>query len=141
MLAICFACKRFHQYICGLDVDVKTDHRPLEIIFQKPLGKIPSRSQQMLLQLQHYVLKVWYVPVSHLHIADAEGSSPSDEDMIHMLATTSPVSAVKWQAMKPATADNPTLQSMCQCLTAGWSAKTSVCRGENLGMPQLLDNG
>ena len=32
MLAICFACQKFHQYIYGKSIDVHSDHRPLESI-------------------------------------------------------------------------------------------------------------
>ena len=36
MLAICFACAKFHCYIYGCEVHVMSDHRPLETIFKKP---------------------------------------------------------------------------------------------------------
>jgi hypothetical protein len=131
MLAISFACKRFHQYIYGTAVDVKSDHRPLEIIFNKPLAKVPSRLQRMLLQLQRYTLKVRYVPGSQLPIADAfsrayltnepmDGSPPLDAVMVHSLASTSPVSAIKWQAIKRATGEDPTLKKIRRHIQEGW---------------------
>ena len=33
LLAVLFACKRFHQYIYGKKVVVESDHKPLEAIF------------------------------------------------------------------------------------------------------------
>lgn len=137
MLAICFACKRFHQYIYGATVDVKTDHRPLEIIFKKPLAKVPSRLQRMLLQLQRYTLVVRYVPGSQLHVADAlsraylkdgsmDGSPAADEVMIHTLASTRPVSAVKWQAVKEATDKDPTLTVVRRYVKEQWPKKPNV---------------
>jgi len=134
MLAISFACKKFHQYVYGLTVDVKSDHRPLAVIFQKPLAKVPSRLQRMLLQLQRYTLNVRYVPGPQMHIADALSrayletadetvSEDSSEVMIHTLATTSPVSAVKWRALQEATAADATLQTVRCCLMEGWPEK------------------
>ena len=38
LLAICFACQRFHQYIYGKTVNVQSDHKPLEAIYLKPIG-------------------------------------------------------------------------------------------------------
>ena len=51
MLAICFACQKFHQYIYGNSIDVHTDHRPLESILKKPIGKASRRLQRTMLQL------------------------------------------------------------------------------------------
>ena len=42
MLAICFACQTFHQYIYGKSIHVHSDHRPLESILKKPIGKACS---------------------------------------------------------------------------------------------------
>lgn len=44
LLAIVFACERFHQYIYGKQkVVVESDHKPLESIFKKPLMSVPAR--------------------------------------------------------------------------------------------------
>ena len=59
-LAIVFACEKFDEYIFGRDVHVETDHKPLEEIFKKSLGKAPARLQWMLLRLQRYNLEVKY---------------------------------------------------------------------------------
>ena len=42
-LAICHATEKFHHYIIGKDNHVETDHKPLEIIFQKSLLNAPKR--------------------------------------------------------------------------------------------------
>ena len=44
-LAIVFACEKFEHYILGKDVVVKSDHKPLEVIFKKPLLNAPKRLQ------------------------------------------------------------------------------------------------
>ena len=70
MLAICFACQKFHQYIYGKSIDVHSEHRPLESILKKPIGKASPRLQRMMLQLQRYTLNVRYVPGTLMYVAD-----------------------------------------------------------------------
>ena len=43
LLAICFACMNFHQYVYGKQVQVQTGHRPVEAIFEKPLADASVR--------------------------------------------------------------------------------------------------
>ena len=45
MLALVFAVNRYHQYIYGLPVIVETDHRPLEVILNKPLAQAPETTK------------------------------------------------------------------------------------------------
>ena len=65
-----FAAYHFDHYIYGKEVNVETDHKPLESIFKKPLLQCPKRLQRMLLQLQRFDLKVHYKPGAKLFIAD-----------------------------------------------------------------------
>ncbi|KAK9716956.1 RNase H-like domain found in reverse transcriptase [Popillia japonica] len=69
--AILFECQRFHQYLYGRVVLVKTDDKPIEIIFKKPLEQCPLRIQRILINLQQYEIKVTYKPGSKLYFADA----------------------------------------------------------------------
>lgn len=46
MYAIVFGAERFHQYIYGNQIDVTTDHKPLETILKKPLSAAPARLQR-----------------------------------------------------------------------------------------------
>ena len=80
LLAICYACRKFHQYILGKTVNVQTDHRPLESIFRKPLGVTPPRLQRMLLRLQQYDLDVGYVPGKLMFIADTLSRTPLPDE-------------------------------------------------------------
>ena len=43
MLAVVFACRKFHQYIYSRSVLVETDHKPLQAISTKPLSQVPLR--------------------------------------------------------------------------------------------------
>ena len=61
LVAIVFACEKFHQYIFARsDVVVESDHRPLETIFKKPILSLPKRLQGMRLCLQKYDIQVEY---------------------------------------------------------------------------------
>jgi len=43
LLAVVFACSKFHQYIYGFPSKVQSDHKPLEAIMLKPLYKVSSQ--------------------------------------------------------------------------------------------------
>lgn len=70
-LAVVFACTKFHYYIYGRQVLVKTDHKPLVAIMEKEICSIPSpRLQRMKLRLSKYTINLKYVPGKYLYIAD-----------------------------------------------------------------------
>jgi hypothetical protein len=71
MLAIVHSCMKFEQFIYGRDkITVESDHKPLEVIFKKPIADSPKRLQRMLLYLQKFSLSVTYKKGSELYIAD-----------------------------------------------------------------------
>ena len=62
-LAVVYACERFQSIERLVEqITVLTDHRPLEAIMKKELGKCPKRLQNMLMRLQAYVATVLYHP-------------------------------------------------------------------------------
>ena len=104
LLAVVFACERFHQYIYGKTVEVHSDHKPLENILKKPLGAAPARLQRMLLRLQKYDINLIYKPGKLLKVADtlsraqlAETAEEiSEQDMksqVHLLYANLPCSS------------------------------------------------
>ena len=70
LLAIVYGTTRFHQYTYGRSVMVETDHKPLEMISQKPLSTAPRRLQKMMMTLQHYDLNIKYKRGSEMYLAD-----------------------------------------------------------------------
>ena len=70
MLAIVFVLERFNQYTFGRHVYIEGDHKPLEMILQKPLARAPRRLQLMMMRLQKYDFTVHYERGKNMHLAD-----------------------------------------------------------------------
>ena len=137
LLAIVFACSKYHQHIYAKPVTVETDHKPLEYIFRKPLTAKPPRLQRMLLTLQKYDLDVVYKPGKSLFIADILGRAPqkaeeetttTDEELyqVRTLKYLS-VSTRKLDQFRAETAEDTVLQKLQRTVHSGWpDEKSSV---------------
>ena len=134
MLAICFACEKFYQYIYGKSVEVQTDHRPMEAIHKKPIARAPPRLQRMMLQLQRYNHIVKFVPGKFMYVADTlsraylPGKStcgaPDDiEVMVHSLVRDLPVSADALEEFRRETTDDDEFKLLQKAITQGWPRK------------------
>ena len=135
LLAIVFACSKFHQYIYGLHTKIQSDHKPLESIMLKPLYKVPPRLQRMRLKLQKYDLEVYYTKGKQLYVADTLSraylnvpSTDEDEDLefaVHALVRDLPVSDAKLSEIQSATQDDEQLQTLHQYIITGWPSSIS----------------
>ena len=136
MLAIVFACSKFHQYLYGKEkVQVQSDHKPLQSIMKKPLHRASPRLQRLMLKLQPYDLLVGYVPGKLMYVADTlsrayikESVSVSDEDdpcvMIH---TMDSVSEPKLNEIREVTEQDEGLQTVQNYIKLGWPNSCQVC--------------
>ena len=70
MLVIVFSLERFNQDTFGRHVNVESDHKPLEMILQKPLVRAPRRLQSMMMRLQKYDFTVHYERGTNMHLAN-----------------------------------------------------------------------
>lgn len=129
MLAIVFGAERFHQYIYGKEVDVQSDHKPLEAIVKKPLSSAPARIQRLLMRLQKYQVNVQYKPGKEMHIADALSraylpvTNSPDKDIeaqVHMVMSNLPVSNEKLRVFRAETAKDVILNKLIQTVLQGW---------------------
>ena len=68
-LALVLACKRFKLYVFGPEIELETDHKPLQCIYNKS-SKPCARIERWALRLQGYNFKVIYRP-GKTNIADA----------------------------------------------------------------------
>ena len=133
LLAVVFACKRFHQYVYGKTITVESDHKPLEAILKKPLSQAPSRLQKMLMQLQAYDINLVYKKGSEMYIADALSRAfppeiipeqfeedIASERFIHLMSSESYVTDRKLQVIKDEIHTNETMQLLVQQIQDGW---------------------
>ena len=110
---------------------VQSDHKPLEVIFNRPLVTAPKRLQRMLLRLQRYSIYVTYTRRTEMYIADTlirayVAGEPSvhtvtfaDIDMTKGL----PVSPRRLQELRAATASEAVLQTLMEITLEGWPAQ------------------
>ena len=124
LLAIVFACGRFHQFVYGNDIDVQSDHKPLEAIMTKPLSQTPPRIQRLLIRLQKYNLTAHFVPGKLMFIADTLSRAylnetvenvPLNDDievMVHSFIQEIPASPEKLKQLKEETAKDEALQAL-----------------------------
>ena len=134
LLAIVFGCEKFHDYIYGRQVNVETDHKPLETIFHKPLHQSPLRLQKMLMKLMRYDLKVQYKTGKELFIADTLSRAYLSETGNELddleVAAVLPMSEDKLTKLQEATANDTVLQNLTSFVLNGWPEYYSQCPDE-----------
>ena len=59
-----------HQYVYGRRVTLWTDHKPLEMIAQKPLAAAPKRLQRLMMRLMQYEEEIKYRRGPHMYLGD-----------------------------------------------------------------------
>lgn len=135
LLAIVFACYKFHFFIYGRNVTVRTDHKPLISIMKKDFDKIPSaRLQRMKLRLIKYKLNLFHIPGKDLYIADLlsryfnkdndEGDTEGLDldEVVHSLN----ISNEKRKNFQEETSKDPELKLLKEILLNGWPNNKKV---------------
>ena len=129
LLCIVFAAKRFHQYIYGRDVEVQSDHKPLETITRKPLHNASPHIQLKMLRLLRYKLSIRYVQGSKMYIADtlsrvflSTDSQPEHnmEMRIHFVSKYFPATPQKLQALNDASLNDDVQNQIRRYVMHGW---------------------
>ncbi|XP_030854482.1 uncharacterized protein K02A2.6-like [Strongylocentrotus purpuratus] len=139
LLAITYACERFHQYIYGQQVEVETDHKPLIPLFVKSLGDCPLRIQRLLIRVQRYDLKVLYTPGKYMYTADtlsravdpkAELNAETEEDIrvyVDAIVKSMPVTSNKRNQIVEETKKDDQLQELLGIIRDGWPETKQQC--------------
>lgn len=71
LLAIVFACKRFHFFLYGREFTVESDHKPLETLVKRDIDDVTARLQRMFMFLLKYPnMNVVYKPGRDMLVAD-----------------------------------------------------------------------
>ena len=153
LLAIVFGVTKFHHYAYGRHMTIESDHKPLEVIVQKPIHSAPKRLQRMLVQLQGYDITVTYKRGKEMFVADTlsraylQGQSnhiPSTNgcESINLLQSVFerelefvnlcqhlPISEARRGEIQVATEQDECLQEVKQLVMRGWpQSKTQVPR-------------
>lgn len=129
MLAIVFACQRFHTLIYGKqDVTIESDHKPLETLLRKPIHAAPMRIQRMLLKLQPYTFKLIWTKGTSIGLADClsrlslqRGPKPNetmDEEL--MVCKVDTLAHSKHEKIAKATDEDDELQTVKEFILRGW---------------------
>ncbi|GFO37708.1 retrovirus-related pol polyprotein from transposon 297-like protein [Plakobranchus ocellatus] len=123
LLAVVFGCERFHTYIYGKPVIIKSDHKPLQNIHQKHIAHAPPRLQRMLLRIQPYDCTILYKPGKEMVIADyLSRANPEEGNTIALEATIYAVHATdsKIEQIKTETKKDPELGPLLEQIIHGW---------------------
>ncbi|RUS85038.1 hypothetical protein EGW08_007222 [Elysia chlorotica] len=134
-LSIIFGVTKFHKFIYGRPVEIKTDHKPLLGLFgeNKPLPeKSSSRVQRWAIILAAYDYTLQYVPgkqncadgLSRLPLPNKPASTPFPEDVrqIFNVIDKSPITSTD---IATETMSDPTLRKIHQYCANGWPETTS----------------
>lgn len=140
LLAIVFACEKFHEYIYGRNqITVESDHKPLESIFKKPLDAVPARLQRMMLKLQGYNLLITYKPGKLMYIPDTLSRAPLPDlyddkiskailNQLKMIISNVPMSQNKLSLVKRETAKDQMLTQLLVFINQGWPNRRFNCK-------------
>ncbi|XP_055591841.1 uncharacterized protein K02A2.6-like isoform X1 [Uranotaenia lowii] len=107
LLAIVFACEKFHHFLYGRNFKVQSDHKPLETLIKRDIDEVTPRLQRMFLHLLKYPgLSVVYTPGKDMLIADCLSRAPLSDStdfdvqlsgMVHSLAERACLSLDNYQ--------------------------------------------
>ena len=135
LMAIVFACEKFHQYVYGQPVKIVTDHKPLESLTKKNLNQVSPRLQRILLRLQRYSLDISYLPGPKMPVPDALSRAylpheSIDEDLqsdmevlVHSLVKNLDLSVASKSLMQEATITDNCLMVLQQLTQSGWPSE------------------
>ena len=163
-LAIVWAFERFHVYLYGIQVELLTDHKPLECIYSQK-SKPCARIERWVLRLQPYQYKVRYIP-GPTNIADALSrllgkenvpTQVESDDYVYFVAKEATPVAMTTREIERVSSDDPELTEVRYRLLNGkWEkceykeylfVKNELCaigqlvlRGTRIVIPKALRN-
>lgn len=126
-LAVLWGCEHFHYYVYDRHILIETDHKPLISAMGRKSSPTP-RIQRWLLRLQAYDYDLMHISGA-TNGADFFSRSPlpaqsSHSDIateyVNMILTDAVPKALGLQDISQATANDPTLQKVIQCLSSNW---------------------
>ena len=128
-LAFTWGCHHFRMYLLGSHFKVKTDHKPLLPIFNKPTSQASARIENWRLKLQSFDFEVLYSR-GDLNPADymsrhLQGNSHCDliadsaEQYVNFIVTQATPKALSRDDIIQTTSQDPTLQEVMHLISNG----------------------
>jgi len=135
ILAVKFACDRFHYYVYGRKTTITTDHRPLISVFQKPIEKLPlGRVRSLRCKLLHYDLHLKYLPGRYMYVPDCLSRihDKNDNDqheeiplMVHDIQVKIPMHQGTFHKIQVETQKDDELKHLLKLSKDGWPLNIS----------------
>lgn len=129
LLAIVFACERFHYYVYGSAFTVESDHRPLESLMKKDLVDVSVRLQRLMMRLLKYdQMEVTFKPGKEMLIADClsraqVSDTEEDNDLtkaIHAIIKEACIVENNFQYYKQVMEEDEKLKKVCNFVEEEW---------------------
>lgn len=129
LLAIVFACTRFHHYLYGRKFVVESDHKPLEALFLKDIDDNPMRLQRMMMLLLRYPrMKIVHKPGKEMYIADCLSRAQLDDveeheelnDMIHVIIRNTCINPENLNYYREVIQRDEPHRKICEYVELGW---------------------
>ncbi|GFT36785.1 uncharacterized protein K02A2.6 [Nephila pilipes] len=130
LLVIVFSFEKYHNFVYGRKDAIQSDHKLLMAIVKKPMHKISSRMQRMILKLLHYDFEINYVPRNQMFLADilsrafpVNETVRDDPEMLNIVHTVSkhlPMSEKRLAQFKKETELDPELKIVVKYIKEGW---------------------
>lgn len=132
LLAIVFACEKFHFFLYGREFTVHSDHKPLESLVKKEIDDVTPRLQRMFIYLLRYAqMEIVYKPGKELLVADClsraslniNNTSIITEDlkfMIHSISRNACQSKDNWEHYQKILKQDNFYSRIVEYVTNGW---------------------
>ena len=122
--------QKFNQIHLWSKSVCESDHKSLEVIYQKPLVAAPKHLQRMLLHLQKYDLEIYFKPGKHMYLADTLSRAPlsrKDEvlsieneiEQIRMVDSL-PIRSASLEDIRRESLKDSSIQALQKVIKSGW---------------------
>ena len=126
--------EKFNQFTFGRQMNVQSDHKPLESICKKALSDTPRRLQNMFMRLQRYDVAKRYHQGKKMFFPDALSRAfvlalacdDSTEYCVHSCTDYIPIPGAVLNEIKLATANDEELQRLKSVVLGGWPDERKV---------------
>lgn len=129
LLAIVFACQRFHYLLYGREFTVESDHKPLETLIKRDIDDVTMRLQRMFMFLLKYpLMNVIYKPGKEMLIADCLSRAQLKDDkeleglsgVIHSVIKSVCVSEENLNYYRGVLKTDESYKKICNYVERGW---------------------